>query len=241
MIRSKIKIRSRHVPSGLRVLYDDHDIIVIDKSAGLLSVKALYEQERTAHQLLTTYVRKGSLRARNQLFVVHRLDRETSGVMVFAKSMKIRELFSERWKEVAKTYLALVHGHLKEKEGRIESYLLDGPDYVVRSVDNPLQGKLSTTSYKVIHESRRVSLLQIDLVTGRKNQIRVHLADLGHPVVGDQKYGDARGGSLALHAWSLRFKHPASGEELEFKARVPERLASYLPAGVKGPMRPDAE
>ena len=182
VIKSIIKVRSKYVPDGISILYEDRDIIVIDKSSGLLSVKARYEKEKTAHQLLSNYVKKGNSRAKATLFVVHRLDRETSGVLVFAKSFKIREKFASQWDDVKKTYLAIVHGNLTKKNGVIESYLAEGEDYTMHSVENPKQGKFAKTEYTVKNESKSYSLLEIGLLTGKKNQIRVHLSSMGIPL-----------------------------------------------------------
>ncbi len=212
----------------MKILYDDRDIIVIDKNAGLLSVKANYETEKTAHQLLTNYIRKGSLRSKLELFAVHRLDRETSGVLIFAKSMEIREKFVAQWTNVEKKYLTLVYGNLKEKSGVIESYLAEDDDYKMRSVRNSREGKLARTKYKVIKESKKYSLLEINLLTGKKNQIRVHLSEKGYPVVGDIKYGKSRKGRLALHAWSIKVKHPFNNEEITFETKIPEYFLSHL-------------
>ena len=206
----------------MKILYEDRDIIVINKNSGLLSVKTDTETEQTAHNLLTNYIRKGNSKARIKLFVVHRLDRDTSGVLIFAKSMEIREKFAAQWKNVDKKYLTLVHGHFKEKNGLIESYLADGDDYKVRSVKNPKDGKFARTKYKVLKESQKYSLLEIDLLTGKKNQIRVHLSENGHPIVGDTKYGAPKKGRLALHALSIKFKHPFNNEEMMFTTKKPE-------------------
>jgi len=228
MIKSKIKIRTRYMPEGIKVLYEDRDIIVIDKSSGLLSVKANYETEKTAHHLLTNYVRKGNRKAKIWLFVVHRLDRETSGVLIFAKTLEIREEFARQWKNVEKKYLALVCGNLTEKSGIIESYIAEGDDYKMQSVENPRKGELARTKYKVIKESKNYSLLEIDLLTGKKNQIRVHLSENGHPIVGDIKYGKNTKGRLALHAWSIKFKHPFNNEEMKFETKIPEYFLTYF-------------
>jgi RluA family pseudouridine synthase len=228
VIKSKIKIRSKYVPAGIKILYEDRDIIVIDKSSGLLSVKARYETEKTAHQLLINYVRKGNPRARVNLFVVHRLDRETSGVLIFAKSYEIREKLAAQWQDVKKKYMAIVHGHLESKSGVIESYLAEGEDYMMQSVGNPEDGKLARTEYKVINESKNYSLLEIDLLTGKKNQIRVHFSEKGHPILGDIKYSENPKGRLALHAFSIRFKHPFSDEEMVFKAKIPDYFSTFF-------------
>jgi RluA family pseudouridine synthase len=224
MIESKIKIRTRYVPVGIKILYEDRDIIVIDKSSGLLSVKANYETQKTAQSLLINYLRKGYSKSRINLFAVHRLDRETSGVLIFAKSYEIREKFASQWKNVKKKYLALVHGNMKEKSGLIESYLKEDDDYKVSSVEKSSEAKLARTKYKVIKEAKYYSLLEIDLLTGRKNQIRVHLSEHGHPIVGDIKYGRTRNikERLCLHAWSIKFKHPFNNEEMEFVTKIPD-------------------
>lgn len=227
----KIKpVPARHMPQGLTILYEDQDVIVIDKSTGLLTVEANYEKEKTAHNILTTYIRRGSSSSTKQLFVVHRLDRETSGVLVFAKSFNAQQNLKQQWGAVKKKYLAVVHGILAEKSGTISSYLAENEDYEVASVKDPEKGKLAITSYKVIRESAKFSLLEIDLLTGKKNQIRVHLFEKGHPIVNDDKYSNIgkTGGRLALHSQSLTFNHPYSGKRMTFEAKVPCCFESYF-------------
>ncbi|OPY81653.1 MAG: tRNA pseudouridine synthase C [Syntrophorhabdus sp. PtaU1.Bin153] len=220
----------RHRPQGLTILYEDHDIIVIDKIPGLLTVKAHYEKQRTAQQILTDYIRKGNARSRKHIFVVHRLDRETSGVLVFAKSFKAMENLKRQWTGVIKKYLAVVHGVLTEKSGTITSYLAENDDYEVFSVEDPRKGELARTKYRVIKETRKYSLLEIELLTGKKNQIRVHLFENGHPIVNDDKYGSKGkiGGRLALHSQSLTFNHPHTGKRLTFEAKVPEYFDTFF-------------
>lgn len=227
----KIKpVPARHMPQGLTILYEDQDLIVIDKSSGLLTVEANYEKEKTAHNILTTYVRRGSSSSTKQLFVVHRLDRETSGVLVFAKSFNAQQNLKRQWGTVKKKYLAVVHGIMAEKSGTISSYLAENEDYEVSSVSDPEKGKLAITRYKVIKESAKFSLLEIDLLTGKKNQIRVHLFEKGHPIVNDDKYSNIgkTGGRLALHSQSLTFNHPHSGKRMTFEAKVPCCFGSYF-------------
>ena len=139
--------------------------------------------------MLTDYVRKHSARSRKRVFVVHRLDRETSGVLIFAKSEEAKVRLQDRWKETKKTYLAAVHGKCDKMSETITSYLAENKAYFVYATSDPAQGKLAETAYRVLKQTRRFALLEVDLVTGRKNQIRVHLAGIGHPVVGDRKYG----------------------------------------------------
>jgi 23S rRNA pseudouridine1911/1915/1917 synthase len=223
-------IPHRHKPQGLTILYEDRDIIVIDKSPGLLTVKANYEKQRTAHQILTDYIRRGSPRSTAQLFVVHRLDRETSGVLVFAKSFKAMENLKQQWRDVTKKYLAVVHGVLTDKSGTITSYLAENDDYEVSSVKDPDKGELAITRFRVLKETTRFSLLEIELLTGKKNQIRVHLLESGHPIVNDDKYGNKGkvGGRLALHSRWLSFNHPHTGKRLTFEAKVPEYFETFF-------------
>jgi RluA family pseudouridine synthase len=214
----------------MRVLYEDRDIVVIDKDPGLLTTRANYERERTAQHILTNYIRKGNSKSKAHVFVVHRLDRETSGVLVFAKSYKAMEILKKQWKDVTKKYLAVVHGVLAEKSGTITSYLAENDDYEVSSVKDPVNGQLARTKFRVIKETRRFSLLEIELLTGKKNQIRVHLSESGHPVVNDDKYGykDKIRGRLALHSQHLSFNHPFSGIRLTFEAKVPEYFDAFF-------------
>ncbi len=214
----------------MTILYEDQDILVIDKSAGLLTVKAMYEKENTAHNILTTYIRKGSLKSTKQLFVVHRLDRDTSGVLVFAKSPEAKENLKLQWKNVKKKYLAVVHGILAEKSGTITSYLVENDDYEVFSVKDARKGELAKTRYKVLKEAKKFSLLEIELLTGKKNQIRVHFSEKGHPLVGDEKYGNKGEpkSRLALHSHTITFQHPRTGKEVTFEAAIPGFFKSFF-------------
>lgn len=211
------------LPRGLVILYEDDDIIVVDKPAGLLTVKTATDKTKTAQYILTDYVRKGNYKSRKQIFVVHRLDQWTSGVLIFAKSEEVKEKLQEQWDKTEKRYLAVVHGYLKEKEGVISSYLAENKMFVVYSTKDASKGKLSHTAYKVIKEAGQLSLMEINLLTGRKNQIRVHLAEKGHPIVGDRKYGKGNDGfkRLALHAKSISFLHPSTGKNMIFESKVP--------------------
>jgi len=213
----------KYLPRGLDILYEDKDILVVDKPAGLLTVGTDNNKTRTAYYMLTDYVRKGNPRSRNRIFIVHRLDKSTSGVMVFAKNEEAKSRLQTQWKDTEKTYIAVVYGRLAKKEDVISSYLAESKAYVVYSTTDATKGKLAHTAYKVLKESRQFSLLEINLLTGRKNQIRVHLADKGHPVAGDRKYGKAKDcvRRLSLHSKSISFKHPASGKQMTFETKVP--------------------
>lgn len=219
----------RHQPRGLTILFEDRDIMVVDKSAGLLTIATDDEQTRTAYHLMTDYVRKGCGKSRERIFIVHRLDRETSGVLVFARTEDAKRKMQANWDQTEKIYLAAVHGQLARKAGTISSYLAENAAFRVYSTNNPAKGLLSHTAYKVIRETSRHSLLEVRLLTGRKNQIRVHLAEEGHPILGDCKYGLKQDPyrQLALHARSISIDHPFSGKRMTFEAELPahfERL-----------------
>ena len=208
---------------GLAIIHEDRDILVVDKPPGLLTIGTDTEKSRTAYFILTDYVRKGYTKSRNRIFIVHRLDRDTSGILVFAKSEKAKLFLQGQWKETKKKYLAVVHGRCEKRSGTISTYLAENKAHGVYSTSDTRKGKLSHTAYKVLKETRDFALLEVDLLTGRKHQIRVHLAGIGHPVVGDQRYGkeNRAHNPLALHARSISFRHPFSGELLTFETRVP--------------------
>jgi RluA family pseudouridine synthase len=218
-----MKHSKKYQPKGLEILHEDRDIIVVDKVSGLLTIANDRERERTAYYLLNDYVRKGNSRSSNRIFIVHRLDRETSGVIVFAKSEEAKRYLQDNWQDFRKTYTALARGELPEKEGVITSYLVENSIHKMYSVSNPEKGKFAKTGYRVVDTTKNYSLLEIDLMTGRKNQIRVHLADKGCPVVGDKRYGTKQSGikRLCLHSYSLSIKHPHSKEEVTFTSKNP--------------------
>jgi len=207
----------------MRILYEDRDILVIDKPPGLLSMSTESEKERTAYHALTDYVRKGNSKSRLQVYIVHRLDREVSGVLVFAKSLEAKQFLQEHWSENEKKYLAVVHGKMPKPADTISSYLTENQALVVYSTQDKRLGRLSHTAYRVLRETRDYSLLEIDLLTGRKHQIRVHLAENGHPIVGDRKYGkgDKHHKRIELHALSLTLTHPYTGARMTFESEVP--------------------
>jgi len=205
------------------ILYEDRDILVVDKPAGLLTMGTDSDKTRTAYFFLTDYVRKGYSKSRNRIFIVHRLDRETSGVVIFAKNIEAKVRLQDQWKDTEKKYLAVVHGQCARMSGTITTYLAENKAHIVYSTSDRTRGKLSTTGYKVLKQTKDSALLELDLWTGRKHQIRVHLAGIGHAVIGDRKYGkeDRDHTRLALHARSIPFKHPFSRQQLTFEAQVP--------------------
>jgi tRNA pseudouridine32 synthase/23S rRNA pseudouridine746 synthase/23S rRNA pseudouridine1911/1915/1917 synthase len=214
---------NRRLARGLAILYEDPDILVVDKPSGLLTIGTDSDRSRTAYFILTDYVRKGFTRSRNRVFIVHRLDRETSGVLIFAKSEEAKFRLQSTWRETEKKYLAIVHGKCQKTADTITTYLAENKAHVMYSTSDRTKGKLSHTAYKVLKQTKDFALLEVALLTGRKNQIRVHLAGIGHPIVGDRKYGKAKEPypDLALHAKSISFKHPLTGERLVLAAKVP--------------------
>ncbi|TBL70452.1 RluA family pseudouridine synthase [Paenibacillus thalictri] len=208
----------------LSILHEDEDIIVIHKNAGLLSIASPQENEMTAYRQLTEHVRTENPKGR--IFVVHRLDRDTSGVMMFAKSEKVQQLLQESWKDMVKerSYIALVEGRVTKPEGTVSSWLKESSTLKMYSSPYPNDGQHAVTHYKTIRVDKNFSLLEVHLETGRKNQIRVHMQDLGHPIVGDKKYGSKSKAlnRLGLHAHVLAFEHPTKGNLLRFQSEIPK-------------------
>ncbi len=226
----KVTVRTAKIPdavplAGLRILHEDEHLIAVHKDSGLLSVAASPESpEPTAYRQLTAHVRVSNPKAR--IWVVHRLDRDTSGVMIFAKSEDVKVKLQAHWNEAVeeRTYVALVEGEMKQQEGIVRSWLKETKTLLVYSSPHPNDGQLAVTHYKVLESNRDYSLVELQLETGRKNQIRVHMQDLRHPVVGDKKYGAKRAspiGRLGLHARSITFSHPATGESVTYVSNVP--------------------
>lgn len=215
---------------GLTILHEDQFLIVINKQAGLLSMATNKERDKTAYGILSDYVKKEN--PKNKMFIIHRLDRETSGVMMFARSEKVQKLMQESWNDTTKqrTYVALVEGTPEPPTGTISSYLRESKALIVYSSQNPDTGQLSVTNYTVVKANEDFALLELELETGRKNQIRVHMQDIGHPIVGDSKYGAASNpiGRLGLHAERLAFEHPITGEQLQFSAPIPKSFLAVV-------------
>lgn len=208
---------------GIDIIYEDRDILVIDKPPRLLTMASATEKENTAYHILTDYVRKGCAKSHKRIFIVHRLDRDTSGIVIFAKTEAAKFSLQDQWDKTEKKYLAVVYGRLPEKSGVITSLLAENSAFVVYSTKDTSIGKLCTTAYRVLKETRDYSALEINLVTGRKNQIRVHLADIRHPIVGDAKYGKVNDSHkrMALHARSISFLHPWNGKRMLLEAKTP--------------------
>ena len=220
----------RFQPKGITVLYEDLDILVVDKKHGLLTVASGNEKTRTAYFRLTDYVRRGNPKSRNRIFIVHRLDKDTSGILVFAKTEMAKRYLQDNWQQFSKKYSAVVLGVPGKEEDTISSYLTENSIHKMYSVNNPEKGQFAQTAYKVLQKSKQYSLLEIDLMTGRKNQIRVHFAEMGHPIAGDKKYGEKQRGikRLTLHAAKLTISHPHSKQKMSFESKTPGYFYSLL-------------
>ncbi|WP_252502509.1 RluA family pseudouridine synthase [Sporosarcina sp. Marseille-Q4943] len=209
--------------TGLAIIYEDDSIIVIDKEASLLSMAAKDKNERTAFSEVSAYVKRQDPRQR--VFIVHRLDRDTSGVLLFAKSEQIKMTLQDNWDEMVKEriYTALVEGNVRKESGTIKSWLKETRTFKVYSNPTDNGGQLAITHYRKIRSNRQYSLLEVMLETGRKNQIRVHMEEIGHPVVGDKKYGSTVNPikRLGLHATALTIVHPVTKEVMKFESAIP--------------------
>lgn len=214
----------------LRLIFEDEFILVIDKKNGLLTIATDREKEETAYRILSNHVKEQA--PSNKLFIVHRIDRDTSGLLLFAKSKTIQQKLQENWNEtvIDRTYIAVVEGRVEQDSGTLESWLRESTAFKVHSSQNRDQGQHSITHYKVIERAYRFTLLKLQLETGRKNQIRVHMQDMGHPIVGDKKYGSKQSpiGRMCLHAQTLQFIHPVSGEKLEFSTPIPKDFQQLI-------------
>jgi 23S rRNA pseudouridine1911/1915/1917 synthase len=213
---------------GLAIVHLDDAVVVVDKPPGLLSMGSEREKEKTAYRILNTHLKALMKTRAHQVFIVHRLDRETSGLMMFARSEAAQAALQRNWKGVVKKYLAVVEGVPKTMQGMLKDRLVEAKSLMVRRVEEG--GELAITHYRVLHARGDRALLELTLETGRRNQIRVQLAALGHPVAGDRKYGAKTDPArrLALHACELRFRHPLSDAPMEFHSALPPRLNALI-------------
>lgn len=214
----------------LKLVYEDDDIIVVNKGYGLLSMGTDKIKDGTAYSILRDYLKWKD--PRNKLFIVHRLDRDTSGLMVFAKSEQAKDRLQHNWNNMvlSRKYLAVVEGKPEPEEGTVKSYLAENSRYEVYSTQNPEEGQLAITRYKTLKSRNGYSLMEVSLDTGRKNQIRVHFKDLGHPIAGDRRYGAKSSPihRMALHAQTLRFVHPMTRKDMNFSTPVPASFAKMV-------------
>lgn len=230
-----IEIGSRRnlpkLPPGLEILFEDSAILIIHKPSGLLSVSTPDEREKTAFAILRQYQK--AVNPRQTLYVVHRLDKFSSGILVFAKNeevmFRLKELFAMH--DIQRNYWAIVEGRVEQKQGTISSYLTEDKSFRMHSTHDKKRGKLAITHYRVLRRFPNMTALEVTLETGRKNQIRVQMSENGHPVVGDKTYGTGKDplGRLGLHAFRLGFTHPIRGIPVEFTTEPPPEFVRYLP------------
>lgn len=217
------KAQPRHT-AGLDIIHEDDDLIIINKPAGLLTIATEKEKRKTAYAMLSSYLKKEDSEAK--IFIIHRLDRETSGLLMFAKSEQVKREIQKSWNETIsqRTYVGVVEGNVKEPSGTVTSYLTESSAFKVYSSQNPAHGKKAITRFTRLKSNDELSLLQMNLDTGRKHQIRVHMQDIGHPLVGDKNYGSGMNliGRMALHAMVLEYTHPRTGETCHFETGVPQ-------------------
>ena len=211
--------------TNLDIIYEDDDFLVINKPSGLLSISSNNENVKTAYHLARLYLND----KHEKVFVLHRIDKDTSGVLAFCKNVKLRDSLQEKWNDIVlfRGYYAIVSGQMSKKEDRIENYLLKNK-YDQVYVSNNKDGQKAITEYKTIRSNKKYSLLDVNIETGRKNQIRATLSSLGNPIVGDKNYNGEKNTRLFLHAYSLVFKNPVNNKTYEFKAEMPKTFNSLI-------------
>lgn len=218
--------------SNLPIIYEDENLIVINKPTKLLSVPSDNEKGSTAFRMVNDYLQQKD--KHNRAFIVHRLDEDTSGVLMFAKNDRMAKALTdgENWNKLTKKrgYYAIVEGHLENKEGRISSYLKKNSQNMMYSSKKKGDGQLAITNYKIIKESPLYSLADVNIETGRKNQIRVHFGDMGHHIIGDDKYGEPSNPikRLGLHAYELDIVNPLNGKLMKFTAPMPKEFQTLM-------------
>jgi 23S rRNA pseudouridine1911/1915/1917 synthase len=235
-----IEITAKSLPvqevPGLDVAWEDRSLVVVMKPPGLLTVATPTEREKT----VLGYLRRRTRNPGQKIYVVHRLDKFASGLLVFAKSESVQQTMKKLFEKhaVERRYWAIVEGRMEKDSGTIRSRLVEGADLRVRSTREPGEGKTAVTHYRVLRRFPSLTALEVRLETGRKNQIRVHLSEMKHPIAGDRPYGSHTDllGRLGLHAFSLGFRHPVDGTPLYFETEIPKEFRPYMPERQK-PLR----
>lgn len=229
VIVSKTRI-SKKTRSNLPIIYEDNEIVVINKPSGILSIASDREKGRTAYRMVNDYVQQKD--KHNRIYVVHRLDEDTSGILVFAKNPRIKEALQKNWNDIVRKrgYYAIVEGQMEKTEDMYIDYLKENALNLMYVTNDRKNGKKCVTSYKVIKSNKNYSLLDVNIETGRKNQIRVQLGHRNHHVIGDDKYGEPSNPlkRLGLHAYNLTFVHPITEKVLEFKTEMPQEFNSLF-------------
>lgn len=213
----------------LDIIYEDKELIVVNKPSGLLTISTDKEKEKTLFHKVYMYIKKKN--KNNKVFIVHRLDKDTSGIVLFAKNESLKMKLQNDWEKTAieRKYVAIVRGNVEKKNGQVVSWLKETKTLMTYSSKQPNDGKKAITNYRLIGSNDTYSLLDIEIKTGRKNQIRVHMKDIGHSIVGDHKYGAKDGfRRMYLHAYKLTIKHPVNGNVLEFETDIPDEFIKLI-------------
>lgn len=213
----------------LKIVYEDKDLIIVNKNAGMLTISTDKEWEHTLyHELLTFQKQKNK---NNKIFIIHRLDKDTSGIVMFAKNERIKKVMQNNWDMVKRDYVALVNGKVRKMQDSLKSHLVETKTLLVYSTKDSRYGKFAQTDYEVISQNDSYTLLSINIKTGRKNQIRVQLNDINHPIVGDKKYGNNKKDPLrrlCLHANKLEFTHPTTNKKVEVEVAIPDEFINLI-------------
>ena len=214
----------------LDIIYQDKHILVVNKPHNLLTMSTDNEKEKTLFHKVYLYEKQKH--KNNKIFIIHRLDRDTSGLVIFAKSEEVKNKLQNNWDKLVKHrgYIAIVEGSLKKNEDTIKSYLHERKDFTSYSSGDK-SGKLAITKYKKLASNKSFSLVDVEILTGRKNQIRVHMSDIGNPVTGDKKYGSKLNPlkRLGLHAYKLHIIHPVTNKEIVFESKIPKQFLDMFP------------
>ena len=237
LIRAKEEVRAEGLLAPrMKVLFEDSSILVIEKPEGLLSMASATERKKTVYAVLTSYLRRGDPQNRARIWIVHRLDRESSGLMVFAKTQTAKRALQAEWSRTEKRYLAVVEGNAPREQGTLRSQLDESQPRKVYSARPSERTRLAVTHYRVVKHNATHALIELTPETGRRHQIRVHLADAGCPIIGDHRYGARTNPArrLGLHASSLKLRHPLTGELLSFESPLPSELARVVRAADRG-------
>lgn len=222
IVKPVIKKKVRY--DGLTILFEDEHLLVIDKVEGLLSIAGQNKEEETAFRILSEHVKEEN--AKQRIFVIHRLDKDTSGVMMYAKTQQVQELMQKNWQDfvLERSYYVVVEGDVEEEEGTIKSWLTEGKTFMVYSCFYDNGGQLAILNFRRLNHNKYFSMLEVNLDTGRKNQIRVQMQAIGHPVAGDKKYGAKTNviKRIALHAKTIKFIHPITNQDMLFDVPTPK-------------------
>ena len=227
MIRTRREVQTEKIlPRGMRIRFEDETLIVIEKPPEMLSIASKAERDETAYIHLTDYVRGGDPRGHERIWIVHRLDKETSGLMVFARTIEAKHEMQDNWERFDKRYYAVVEGEPPEDSGTIVSHLDESNPYRVLIARRSEETRRAVTHYRVLRKGQGRTLVELKLETGRRHQIRVQLSSLGCPIIGDEKYGATTDPAkrLGLHAYRLRFPHPVTRQEVEVECPLPREL-----------------